>query len=40
MFYYSGMFFQGVIENPLVATTLMGGINVLATYVALLIMDR
>ena len=40
VFYYSGMFFEGVIENPLVATTLMGGINVIATYVALLIMDR
>lgn len=40
VFYYSGMFFEGVIDNPLVATTLMGGINVIATYVALLIMDR
>jgi SP family facilitated glucose transporter-like MFS transporter 3 len=40
VFYYSGLFFDGVIENPLVGTTLMGAINVLATYVALLLMDR
>ena len=40
VFYYSGLFFDGVIENPLVGTTLMGGINVLATYVALLLMDK
>ncbi|KAL7517563.1 hypothetical protein ACHAWX_002479 [Stephanocyclus meneghinianus] len=40
VFYYSGLFFEGVIDNPLVGTTLMGGINVIATYVALLIMDR
>lgn len=40
VFYYSGIFFQGVIENPLVGTTLMGGINVVATWAALLIMDR
>ena len=32
--------FDGVIEDPLVGTTLMGAINVLATYVALLLMDR
>ncbi|KAL7534440.1 hypothetical protein ACHAWF_004836 [Thalassiosira exigua] len=40
VFYYSGLFFDGVIENPLVGTTLIGAINVLATYVALLLMDR
>jgi len=40
VFYYSGLFFDGVIDNPLVATTLIGAINVLATYVALLLMDK
>lgn len=40
VFYYSGLFFEGVIENPLVGTTLIGAINVLATYAALLLMDR
>lgn len=40
VFYYSGLFLNSVIENPLVGTTLMGAINVLATYAALLLMDR
>ncbi|KAL7533654.1 hypothetical protein ACHAXR_005368 [Thalassiosira sp. AJA248-18] len=40
VFYYSGLFFDGVIDNPLVGTTLIGAINVLATYAALLLMDR
>jgi len=40
VFYYSGLFFDGVIDNPLVGTTLMGAINVVATYIALLLMDR
>jgi len=40
VFYYSGLFFDGVIDNPLVGTTLIGAINVVATYVALLLMDR
>jgi len=40
VFYYSGLFFDGIIDNPLVATTLMGAINVLACYVSLLLMDR
>mmetsp|Transcript_39112 Transcript_39112/g.84338 ORF Transcript_39112/g.84338 Transcript_39112/m.84338 type:complete len:695 (+) Transcript_39112:137-2221(+) len=40
VFFYSGLFFEGVIDNPLVGTTLIGGVNVLATYVALLLMDR
>ncbi len=40
VFYYSGLFFDGVIDNPLVGTTLIGAINVVATYVALLLMDK
>mmetsp|Transcript_28254 Transcript_28254/g.58700 ORF Transcript_28254/g.58700 Transcript_28254/m.58700 type:complete len:706 (-) Transcript_28254:269-2386(-) len=40
VFFYSGLFFDGVIENPLVGTTLIGAINVVATYVAILLMDR
>jgi SP family facilitated glucose transporter-like MFS transporter 3 len=40
VFYYSGLFFDSVIDNPLVGTTLIGAINVLATYAALLLMDR
>lgn len=40
VFYYSGLFFDGVIDNPLVGTTILGIINVLATFVALLLMDR
>ena len=40
VFFYSGLFFEGVIDNPLVGTTLIGGINVIATYVALHLMDR
>lgn len=40
VFYYSGIFFDGVIENPLVGTTIIGAVNVLATYLALLLMDR
>lgn len=39
VFYYSNMFFDGVIDNPLVGTTVVGAVNVLATYVALLLMD-
>ena len=38
--YYSTSFFQGVISNPLVGTTILGVVNVLATWVALLLMDR
>lgn len=33
------MFFEGVIENPLMGTTIVGGVNVAATYVALLLME-
>jgi SP family facilitated glucose transporter-like MFS transporter 3 len=36
----STSFFEGVIDNPLVGTTIVGAVNVLATYVALLLMDR
>jgi SP family facilitated glucose transporter-like MFS transporter 3 len=39
IFYYSTMFFDGVIDNPLVGTTLVGAVNVLGTWVALLLMD-
>mmetsp|Transcript_42364 Transcript_42364/g.51608 ORF Transcript_42364/g.51608 Transcript_42364/m.51608 type:complete len:670 (-) Transcript_42364:299-2308(-) len=39
VFYYSNMFFDGVLSNPTVGTTIVGGVNVLATYVALLLMD-
>jgi len=39
VFYYSNSFFEGIIENPLVGTTIVGAFNVLATYVALLLMD-
>ena len=40
VFYYSGLFFDGIVDNPLVGTTIIGFINVLATFVALLLMDR
>jgi SP family facilitated glucose transporter-like MFS transporter 3 len=39
VFYYSTAIFDGVISNPLVGTTLVGAVNVIATYVALLLMD-
>jgi MFS transporter, SP family, solute carrier family 2 (facilitated glucose transporter), member 3 len=40
VFYYSTSFFEGVIDNPLAGTTLVGAVNVVATYVALLLMDQ
>jgi SP family facilitated glucose transporter-like MFS transporter 3 len=40
VFYYSTSFFQGVIKNPLVGTTIVGAVNVLATYAVLFLMDR
>jgi SP family facilitated glucose transporter-like MFS transporter 3 len=40
VFYYSTSFFDGVIDNPLVGTTLVGAVNVLATYAVLFLMDR
>lgn len=39
VFYYSTSFFEGVIDDPLVGTTIVGAVNVLATYAALLLMD-
>lgn len=39
VFYYSTSFFDGIIDNPLVGTTIVGAVNVLATYAALLLMD-
>jgi len=39
VFYYSSSFFEGVIDNPLLGTTVVGVFNVAATYVALLLMD-
>ena len=39
VFYYSTSFFEGVIDNPLVGTTVVGVVNVFATYIALLLMD-
>jgi SP family facilitated glucose transporter-like MFS transporter 3 len=39
VFYYSTDFFEGIIDNPLVGTTLVGAINVIATYAAMLLMD-
>mmetsp|Transcript_16941 Transcript_16941/g.25475 ORF Transcript_16941/g.25475 Transcript_16941/m.25475 type:complete len:607 (+) Transcript_16941:777-2597(+) len=39
VFYYSTSFFDGVIANPMIGTTLVGAVNVLATYAALLLMD-
>jgi SP family facilitated glucose transporter-like MFS transporter 3 len=39
VFYYSTSFFEGVIDNPLVGTTIVGCVNVIATYIALLLMD-
>jgi MFS transporter, SP family, solute carrier family 2 (facilitated glucose transporter), member 3 len=39
VFYYSTSFFEGVIENPLLGTTIVGAVNVVATYAALLLMD-
>jgi len=39
VFYYSGMFFKGVINDPGLADILVATINVVATYGALLLMD-
>ena len=35
IFNYSNSFFVGIIENPYVGTTLVGAVNVVATYIAL-----
>lgn len=40
IFYYSNSFFVGIIDDPLVGTTLVGVVNVVATYVALQLMDK
>jgi len=39
VFYYSSSFFEGVVDNPMVGTTIVGAVNVVATYAALLLMD-
>lgn len=39
VFYYSTTLFENLINNPLVGTTLIGAVNVIFTYVALLLMD-
>ena len=39
VFYYSTTFFEGVIPSPLIGSTLVALVNVLATYVALKLMD-
>mmetsp|Transcript_19656 Transcript_19656/g.25904 ORF Transcript_19656/g.25904 Transcript_19656/m.25904 type:complete len:591 (+) Transcript_19656:163-1935(+) len=39
VFYYSTSFFQGVISNPLIGTTLAGAINVIGVYIAMKLMD-
>ena len=40
VFYYSTMFFEGLIDSPLLGTTIVGGVNVAATYIALLLMEN
>jgi SP family facilitated glucose transporter-like MFS transporter 3 len=40
VFYYSTTFFEGVIDNPLVGTTIVGAVNVAATWAVLFLMDR
>eukprot|EP00546_Thalassionema_frauenfeldii_P003309 CAMPEP_0178932078 /NCGR_PEP_ID=MMETSP0786-20121207/22372_1 /TAXON_ID=186022 /ORGANISM="Thalassionema frauenfeldii, Strain CCMP 1798" /LENGTH=611 /DNA_ID=CAMNT_0020609239 /DNA_START=298 /DNA_END=2133 /DNA_ORIENTATION=- len=40
VFFYSTTFFEGVIDNPQVGTTIVGAVNVAATYIALLVMDK
>ena len=39
MFYYSTTFFEGVIDNPLLGSTLVAAVNVLATMLATVLMD-
>eukprot|EP01035_Chromulina_nebulosa_P019113 gene19113-24947_t len=39
VFYYSTTFFEGIISSPLLGSTLVAFINVVATYVALNLMD-
>lgn len=40
VFYYSTTFFEGVIDNPMVGTTLLGVVNLIATIAALKLMDN
>lgn len=40
VFYYSTMFFDGLIDSPLLGTTIVGAFNVAATYIALLLMEN
>ena len=40
VFYYSTMFFEGLIDSPLLGTTIVGFVNVCATYFALLLMEN
>jgi SP family facilitated glucose transporter-like MFS transporter 3 len=40
VFFYSSLFFEGVIDNPLVGTTMLGAVNVVATYLALNLLNR
>jgi SP family facilitated glucose transporter-like MFS transporter 3 len=39
VFFYSTSFLEGVVDNPLVGTTIIATVNVVATYIALLMMD-
>jgi MFS transporter, SP family, solute carrier family 2 (facilitated glucose transporter), member 3 len=39
VFYYSTSFFDGVLDNPLVGTTIVGAVNVAATWAVLFMMD-
>jgi SP family facilitated glucose transporter-like MFS transporter 3 len=40
VFYYSTTFFTGILDNPMQGTTLVAFVNVLATWVALKMMDK
>lgn len=40
VFYYSTMFFEGVLADPALGSALVAGVNVVATYVAIVLMDR
>jgi MFS transporter, SP family, solute carrier family 2 (facilitated glucose transporter), member 3 len=39
VFYYSTAFFEGIIDDPLVGTTIVGAVNVAATWAVLFMMD-
>lgn len=39
VFYYSTGFFSGILDNPLIGTVVVSLVNVIATYIALKIMD-